>query len=167
MRTKAIILVGTLMLIAESLFADPANPALRKRIKLEDGRTVTACMVGDEYGYYWKDVNDGLCYLETTGSDRFHEVDAEAIMKAAKVRRIEDAKKRFEMATQRKAGIKMRNQARSDARLERQPSLSVQTDCPIRSSTSHRRDQDTSTSAQRRYCTTPLDRHRPSRSLAT
>ncbi len=65
--------------------ANPALPNLVRTLQLADGTTVTATLVGDEFGHYWIDSN-GKTYLED-GSGFFVAIDAEQVKAKAKVLR--------------------------------------------------------------------------------
>lgn len=86
-------IVLVLQLFSETVIAEPADPSLRRQIKLPDGKLVEAILVGDEYGCFWK-LTDGSdnCYIEV-GDDKnqqFVPVDGKALLKRAKQRRVSE-----------------------------------------------------------------------------
>ncbi len=80
--------VAMLLLLSFSMNvgAVPAKPGLTRVLKLTDGTTVTARLVGDEHGHYWLAEN-GSAYLQKEGTDLFQLADATAIKTKAKLRR--------------------------------------------------------------------------------
>ena len=64
--------------------AIPAKPGQTRQITLDDGTSVTALLVGDEYGHYWL-ADDGKAYMGVGHS--YVQVDRQAVQKRAQIRR--------------------------------------------------------------------------------
>jgi M6 family metalloprotease-like protein len=76
-----------LLLLVTAAAAIPAKPGLRQTITLTDGTTVSAVLMGDEYGHYWL-ADDGTAYqATTTDAARFAPVSLSAVKGRAAVRR--------------------------------------------------------------------------------
>ena len=74
-RKMKLVLAATLMVVATSMSAGPADPGQRRIIRLDDGTEKTVQLMGDEYGYYWKATDDSGCYRERLGrKDSYQEV---------------------------------------------------------------------------------------------
>ena len=83
--------------------AVPAKPGLVRTIQLVDGTTVTARLVGDEFGHYWLAEN-GKAY-QANASGRYVTIDAQAINTKAAVRRSQaNAQRIGRLAAPRKVG---------------------------------------------------------------
>lgn len=65
--------------------AIPAKPGQYRTLKLTNGQTVTARLVGDEHGHFWLG-NDGNAYQEDE-TGLFQMIDRKEVMNAAKERR--------------------------------------------------------------------------------
>jgi len=89
-------LLLTLIVVCAS--AVPAKPGTKKVLTLTDGSSVTAFLVGDEFGHYWMG-EDGKAYLDVPGTDLFEQVDAKNIKNNA-------SKKRNAANNRRKARLK-------------------------------------------------------------
>ena len=72
-------------------YAVPARPGHTRQLTLDDGTTVTACLVGDEYGHYWL-AQDGKAYLKD--GDTYRLVDRQAIQESARASRDEANERR-------------------------------------------------------------------------
>lgn len=68
-------ILGILLVIAQSIFAIPVKPGLTKTLTLADGTQVTAVLVGDEHGHYWLG-QDGKAYQAIPGLGVYQTVDA-------------------------------------------------------------------------------------------
>ena len=75
--------------------AIPAKPGLVRTLQLADGTTVTAHLVGDEFGHYWK-ATDGKAYRADVATGRYVAVDATLVKT--------QAMKRRNMANEHRAG---------------------------------------------------------------
>ncbi len=75
--------------------AIPAKPGLVRTLQLADGTTVTAHLVGDEFGHYWK-ASDGKAYRADAATGRYVAVDATLVKT--------QAMKRRNMANEHRAG---------------------------------------------------------------
>ena len=60
-------ILATLLLLAVAAWAVPAKPGLTRLLTLSNGTTVTATLVGDEYGHCWKGA-DGKSYQAVAGT---------------------------------------------------------------------------------------------------
>ena len=76
-----VILVLFLNTVANAI---PAKPGQTRQLTLDDGTTVTALLVGDEYGHYWL-TEDGRAYMGV--GDSYVLVDKQAVQKRARIRR--------------------------------------------------------------------------------
>lgn len=84
--------------------AVPAKPGLVRTLQLADGTTVTARLVGDEFGHYWMDDN-GKTYQADPTTGRFVTIDAEAVNSKAATRRSQaNAQRTGRLAARRKVG---------------------------------------------------------------
>ena len=79
-------ILGILLVIAQSLLAIPVKPGLTKTLTLADGTQVTAVLVGDEHGHYWLG-QDGKAYQAIPGLGVYQTVDAAQIQQKAALRR--------------------------------------------------------------------------------
>ena len=79
-------ILGILLVIAQSLLAIPVKPGLTKTLTLADGTQVTAVRVGDEHGHYWLG-QDGNAYQAIPGLGVYQTVDAAQIQQKAALRR--------------------------------------------------------------------------------
>lgn len=87
-RKMKLLLVTLLMAVANTVTAGPADPNQRKTIKLDDGTVKTVQLMGDEYGYYWKSLDNSGSYREKPGQkDRYVEVSEVEVLKEATSRR--------------------------------------------------------------------------------
>ena len=67
-------------------FAVPAKPGLKRTITLANGQTVTATLVGDEFGHFYRGT-DGKAYNQVPGQLYYQEVNAESLKTKANTRR--------------------------------------------------------------------------------
>ena len=72
------------LFLATAANAIPAKPGQTRQITLDDGTSVTALLVGDEYGHYWL-ADDGKAYMGVGHS--YVQVDRQAVQKRAQIRR--------------------------------------------------------------------------------
>lgn len=91
------------MFLSLSANAIPAKPGLVKQLTLSDGTTVTARLVGDEFGHYWLGT-DGKAYRADATTGLFQAIDAQATMEKAKVRRAQTNARRTARMAPRKVG---------------------------------------------------------------
>lgn len=83
-------LLATLLIAKVSIvMAGPADPNQRKAIKLDDGTMKIVQLIGDEYGYCWKSLDNGICYREIPGQkDSYVEVsELDVFREASRQRR--------------------------------------------------------------------------------
>jgi M6 family metalloprotease-like protein len=89
-----ILFTAQMILLPSNVSAEPADPSIRRVIKLPDGRRAEAVLQGDEYGSYWR-LNDGsgLCFYETQKGEEnvFLPIDSAETRKMARLRRAESA----------------------------------------------------------------------------
>ena len=90
-------------LVSLTASAIPARPGLVRTLKLADGTSITARLIGDEHGHYWLG-NDGKAYSQTTSEDVYEIVDVEAIRAKASVRRRQVNTHRIKRLAPRKVG---------------------------------------------------------------
>lgn len=84
-QTKRCLLVMIMVLITIVCNAIPAKPGQYRTLKLTNGQTVSARLVGDEHGHFWLG-NDGNAYQEDE-TGLFQMIDRKEVMNAAKERR--------------------------------------------------------------------------------
>ena len=90
--------VGRFMLLLVAILctltinAIPAKPGQTRKIMLADGNTVTARLVGDEFGHFWVDT-EGKAYREDNNGI-FHQINRLSAEERAKNRRIHTNEKR-------------------------------------------------------------------------
>ena len=82
--TRHVLLMSVLLFIQIAAYAIPARPGQRRVLELADGSTVTALLVGDEFGHYWLGEN-GMAY-ESEG-DTFVPIDLESFNAKSRARR--------------------------------------------------------------------------------
>ena len=100
---KKVLLTLSLMIVSAAVMAVPAKRGQWKMLKLQDGQEVRAMLVGDEHGHYWRGA-DGMAYTEQADADYYEAVDAEAIVKKAKIRRDQINAKRAKRLAARRSG---------------------------------------------------------------
>ena len=100
---KKILLTLSLMLVTAAVMAVPAKRGQWKMLKLQDGKEVRAMLVGDEHGHFWRSV-DGTAYAKQADADFYEAVDAEAIVKKAKIRRDQVNARRVKRLAARRTG---------------------------------------------------------------
>ena len=101
-RQRSLMLV-TLLMLAVATFAVPAKPGLKRLLTLADGTTVSATLVGDEHGHFWKGV-DGKSYQMVAGTDVYQEVDGEKIVQKSRQRRAQANNRRTKRLAPRRVG---------------------------------------------------------------
>ena len=92
-----------LLLLAVTASAVPAKPGLTRQLTLSNGTTVTATLVGDEYGHFWKGV-DGKSYQAVAGTGIYQEVNGQEIIKKAKQRRTQANSRRAQRLASHRVG---------------------------------------------------------------
>ena len=94
----------SIVLVFSTLCANavPAKPGLIRRISLADGTSISARLVGDEFGHYWLG-DDGQAYIDQQGKDIFALADIKAINNKAKAQRAQANQLRTRRAAPRKA----------------------------------------------------------------
>ena len=84
--------------------AVPAKPGLVRTLKLSDGTTVQARLVGDEHGHYWLSSN-GKAYRSEGNTEIFRSVDIQSVKKVAETRRKEaNSRRSNRLAAPKKVG---------------------------------------------------------------
>ena len=101
---KKVLLSLTLMAMAMTMMAIPAKKGLTKMLTLSDGTTVTAQLVGDEHGHYWK-AEDGKTYIQMAESDVYQEVEITQIVEKANARRMQVNARRSQRVGSRRVSI--------------------------------------------------------------
>lgn len=91
------------MLVSLSANAVPAKPGLVRTLNLSDGTTVSARLVGDEFGHYWLG-SDGKAYRADAATGLYQAVDAQTVMANAKVKRAKANARRTARMAPRKVG---------------------------------------------------------------
>ena len=97
------VMVFAMLMMAMVTFAVPAKPGLTRMLTLSDGRTVSAVLVGDEHGHFWRGA-DGKSYHLIAGTDTYQEVDGQEIIQKAKQRRAQANQRRMKRMAPRKIG---------------------------------------------------------------
>ena len=92
-----------LLLLAVTASAVPAKPGLTRQLTLSNGTTVTATLVGDEFGHFWKGV-DGKSYQAVSGTEIYQEVNAKEIIEKAKQQRAQANSRRAQRLANRTIG---------------------------------------------------------------
>ena len=79
-------MLALLMLLPVGVAANaaPAKPGQKRQLRLDNGTTVTATLVGDEYGHYWLG-DDGQAYSDN--GNTYRRVDAQMVKQNAQLRR--------------------------------------------------------------------------------
>ncbi len=75
-----------LLIMGVTAHAIPAKPGQTRQLRLADGTTVSARLVGDEHGHYWL-AQDGKAYIATDDKEIYQHVDVQAIRQNALERR--------------------------------------------------------------------------------
>jgi M6 family metalloprotease-like protein len=92
-----------LLFLGLNAHAVPAKPGQSRQLTLADGTTVSATLVGDEYGHYWL-TQDGKAYLSQDGSDVYRVVDPQTIRKRGLERKARANKQRAQRLAPRALG---------------------------------------------------------------
>lgn len=101
-RVKRYALMLTMMMMTICAGAVPAKPGITRTLKLSDGTTITARLVGDENGHFWIG-QDGKTYT-INDDDVAKVVDSGTIKANAKVRRQQSNVRRCRRMAPRKVG---------------------------------------------------------------
>ena len=98
------LLLGLMACSTLTTSAVPAKPGLVRTLQLSDGTTVTARLVGDEFGHFWLAENGKTYQIDAT-TNRFVDVDAEMVKtKATSLRNKANAQRASRLAAPRKVG---------------------------------------------------------------
>lgn len=101
---KKIFFTFILALMAMTVSAVPAKRGLTQQLTLADGTTVTARLVGDEFGHFWL-ADDGTTYQKVMGSNVFQSFNAEELKQRADQRRAQaNQDRKSRMNAQRRVG---------------------------------------------------------------
>ena len=105
--TRRNILSTLLALLAcTAIHAVPAKRGVQRTLTLSDGSTVSAQLVGDEFGHYWA-AADGKAYQMIGDDTHYTEVQPQAVSSRALARRsAANARRSARMAPQRAAGTR-------------------------------------------------------------
>ena len=101
--SKRSLILLSLLLFTIASFAVPAKPGLKRLLTLTDGTTVTATLVGDEHGHFWKGA-DGKAYQIVSGTNTFQEVNSQEIIQRAQKKRAIANSRRVKRLAPRKIG---------------------------------------------------------------
>ena len=92
-----------LLLVAVTASAVPAKPGLTRQLTLSNGSTVTATLVGDEFGHFWKGA-DGKSYQAVAGTEIYEEVNGQEIIEKAKQQRAQANSRRAQRLASHRVG---------------------------------------------------------------
>ncbi len=96
-------LLCIMLMISLMAMAVPAKPGFTRLLRLADGTSVSARLVGDEHGHYWLG-QDGKAYHQAQAEEYFTVVDVEAIKSRALVRRQQSNARRVKRLAPRRVG---------------------------------------------------------------
>ena len=96
-------LLCIMLMISLMAMAVPAKPGFTRLLRLADGTSVSARLVGDEHGHYWLG-QDGKAYHQAQAEEYFTVVDVEAIKSRASVRRQQSNARRVKRLAPRRVG---------------------------------------------------------------
>lgn len=101
--SKRCLIIVSFLLLTIASFAVPAKPGLTRILTLTDGTTVTAILVGDEHGHFWKGT-DGKAYQMVAGTDTYQEVNSQEIIQRAQQKRAQANSRRSKRLAPRRVG---------------------------------------------------------------
>ena len=97
-------LLVPLLLLSVAAFAVPAKPGVKRVLTLSDGTTVTATLIGDEYGRFWRGA-DGKSYQKAAGAAFYQEVNSQVVVNTARQHRAKANQQRMRrLAPRRTSG---------------------------------------------------------------
>ena len=83
---RSMVVALLLMFVVVAVNAVPARPGVKRMLTLVDGSTVSAKLVGDEYGHYWLGV-DGKAYQAVDGKRVYQVIETKETLEKSKMRR--------------------------------------------------------------------------------
>ena len=101
--SKRCLIIVSFLLLTIASFAMPAKPGLTRILTLTDGTTVTATLIGDEHGHFWKGA-DGKAYQTVAGTDTYQEVNSQEIIQRAQQKRAQANSRRSKRLAPRRVG---------------------------------------------------------------
>ena len=101
--SKRHILFVLLLFVTLAASAVPAKPGQHRQLTLSDGSKISAVLIGDEFGHYWK-AADGKAYLEIGDSQVFRPIDTQQLQQKAQRRRSEANKHRTRRLSPKRIG---------------------------------------------------------------
>lgn len=93
-----------LLMMALTMSAVPAKPGQKKLLRLSDGTTVEARLVGDEHGHFWCSA-DGRAFRKVQNEAFYEQIDVLNVKKNAQKRRAKGNLRRAKRQMPKKAGL--------------------------------------------------------------
>ena len=93
-----------LLIMALTMSAVPAKPGQKKLLRLSDGTTVEARLVGDEHGHFWCSA-DGRAFRKVQNEAFYEQIDVLNVKKNAQKRRAKANLRRAKRQMPKKAGL--------------------------------------------------------------
>ncbi|MBR3122565.1 MAG: M6 family metalloprotease domain-containing protein [Prevotella sp.] len=93
-----------LLIMALTMSAVPAKPGQKKLLRLSDGTTVEARLVGDEHGHFWCSA-DGRAFRKVQNEAFYEQIDVLNVKKNAQKRRAKGNLRRAKRQMPKKAGL--------------------------------------------------------------
>lgn len=93
-----------LLIMVLTMSAVPAKPGQKKLLRLSDGTTVEARLVGDEHGHFWCSA-DGRAFRKVQNEAFYEQIDVLNVKKNAQKRRAKANLRRAKRQMPKKAGL--------------------------------------------------------------
>lgn len=93
-----------LLMMVLTMSAVPAKPGQKKLLRLSDGTTVEARLVGDEHGHFWRSA-DGRAFRKVQNEAFYEQIDVLNVKKNAQKRRAKANLRRAKRQMPKKAGL--------------------------------------------------------------
>ena len=103
MKTRIFTSLVLLMMVL-TMSAVPAKPGQKKLLRLSDGTTVEARLVGDEHGHFWRSA-DGRAFRKVQNEAFYEQIDVLNVKKNAQKRRAKANLRRAKRQMPKKAGL--------------------------------------------------------------
>ena len=103
MKTRIFTSLVLLMMVL-TMSAVPAKPGQKKLLRLSDGTTVEARLVGDEHGHFWSSA-DGRAFRKVQNEAFYEQIDVLSVKKNAQKRRAKANLRRAKRQMPKKAGL--------------------------------------------------------------
>lgn len=103
MKTRIFTSLVLLMMVL-TMSAVPAKPGQKKLLRLSDGTTVEARLVGDEHGHFWRSA-DGRAFRKVQNEAFYEQIDVLNVKKNAQKRRAKGNLRRAKRQMPKKAGL--------------------------------------------------------------